>query len=46
MMINLQKESTAGVGLGLLAALAASLCCITPVLALLAGMSGVAATFS
>lgn len=34
------------VGAGVLAALAASLCCITPVLALLGGISGVAATFS
>ncbi|GIV32223.1 MAG: hypothetical protein KatS3mg030_525 [Saprospiraceae bacterium] len=33
-------------GAGLLAALAASLCCITPVLALLAGTSGMAASFS
>ena len=33
-------------GLGLLTALSASLCCITPVLALLAGTSGLASTFS
>jgi copper chaperone CopZ len=33
-------------GLGLLTAISASLCCITPVLALLAGTSGLAATFS
>ena len=33
-------------GLGLLTAISASLCCITPVLALLAGTSGFATTFS
>ena len=33
-------------GLGLLTAISASLCCITPVLALLAGKSGLASTFS
>ncbi|MDX1653109.1 MAG: mercuric transport protein MerTP [Brumimicrobium sp.] len=33
-------------GVGLLTAIAASLCCITPVIALLAGTSGMAATFS
>ena len=33
-------------GLGLLTAITASLCCITPVLALLAGTSGLASTFS
>lgn len=33
-------------GLGLLTAISASLCCITPVLALLAGASGLASTFS
>jgi mercuric ion transport protein len=33
-------------GAGMLAAIAASLCCITPVLALLGGLSGIAATFS
>lgn len=33
-------------GAGLLSAIAASLCCITPVLAVLAGTSGLAATFS
>ncbi|RZS95445.1 mercuric transport protein MerTP [Cecembia calidifontis] len=32
-------------GLGLLTAISASLCCITPVLALLAGTSGLASTF-
>lgn len=33
-------------GLGILTAISASLCCITPVLALLAGTSGLASTFS
>lgn len=33
-------------GAGVLSAIAASLCCITPVLALLAGTSGLASTFS
>lgn len=33
-------------GVGLLTALAASLCCIPPVIALIAGTSGVASTFS
>ena len=34
------------IGAGLLAALAASLCCITPVLAVLGGLGGIASTFS
>jgi copper chaperone CopZ len=33
-------------GLGLLTAISASLCCITPVLALIAGTNGLASTFS
>lgn len=33
-------------GVGILSAIAASLCCITPVLAFIAGASGMAATFS
>lgn len=33
-------------GIGLLTAITASLCCITPVLALIAGTSGIALTFS
>lgn len=33
-------------GVGIFTAIAASLCCITPVLALIAGTSGIAATFS
>jgi len=34
------------IGAGLITAIAASLCCITPVLALIAGTSGIASTFS
>ena len=34
------------IGAGLLTAFAASLCCITPVLALVAGTSGLASRFS
>lgn len=34
------------IGAGILTAIAASLCCITPVLALIAGTSGIASTFS
>lgn len=41
-----QESSGKLAGAGVLAAVAASLCCITPVLALLAGTSGVASTFS
>lgn len=41
-----QKSSNKLVGAGLLAAVSASLCCITPVLAFLAGSSGLAASFS
>lgn len=46
--INPPKENTSHsfVRAGILAAIAASLCCITPVLALLGGISGIAATFS
>lgn len=39
-------QSNSWVGAGLVTALAASLCCITPVLALLGGISGIAASFS
>ncbi|MFN3839775.1 MAG: mercuric transport protein MerTP [Cyclobacteriaceae bacterium] len=42
--MNTQKEK--GWLLGLLAAVAASLCCITPVLALISGVGGIASTFS
>lgn len=38
--------STKGAGAGMLAAIIASLCCITPVFSLLAGVGGIAATFS
>ncbi|MEQ9441926.1 MAG: mercuric transport protein MerTP [Cyclobacteriaceae bacterium] len=38
--------STKSAGAGLLAAIVASLCCITPVFSLLAGIGGIAATFS
>lgn len=44
-MINL-KSSGAYSGAGLFAAIAASLCCITPVIALFAGSSSMAANFS
>lgn len=40
------KTDSKLIGAGLLTAIAASLCCITPVLALLAGTSGLASTFS
>ncbi|AMC10106.1 heavy metal transporter [Lutibacter profundi] len=43
---NNNPKSNSLLGLSLLTALTASLCCITPVLALLAGTSGFAATFS
>jgi 4-hydroxybenzoate polyprenyltransferase len=41
----MKSENTLA-GLGLISAIAASLCCITPVLALIAGTSGLASTFS
>ncbi|MEK7254190.1 MAG: heavy metal transporter, partial [Bacteroidota bacterium] len=41
-----ENASEKWAGAGALAAVAASLCCITPVLALLAGTSGLASTFS
>jgi len=40
------KKGNKLIGAGLLTAFAASLCCITPVLALVAGTSGIASTFS
>ncbi len=40
------KSENKIIGVGLLTAISASLCCITPVLALLAGTSGLASTFS
>jgi len=43
-----QKKSSESkwIGAGLLAAITASLCCITPVLAVLGGLGGIASTFS
>ncbi len=40
------KSGNKLIGAGLLTAVSASLCCITPVLALIAGTSGMASTFS
>ncbi|AZJ36666.1 mercuric transport protein MerTP [Tenacibaculum singaporense] len=40
------KSESKLIGAGLLTAIAASLCCITPVLALIAGTSGIASVFS
>ncbi len=40
------KSSKALIGTGIITAVAASLCCITPVLALIAGSSGIASSFS
>lgn len=40
------KSNKALIGTGLLTAIAASLCCITPVLAVIAGSSGIASSFS
>jgi copper ion binding protein len=42
----MNKKSNRLVGAGVLSAVAASLCCITPVLALISGASGAASTFS
>ena len=42
----MNKKNNRLVGAGVLSAVAASLCCITPVLALISGASGVASTFS
>ena len=44
--MSTQKTSKGLMGAGVLSAIAASLCCITPVLALIAGSSGLASTFS
>lgn len=41
-----RTSSTSFAGAGILAAIAASLCCILPVLALIAGVSGIASAFS
>ena len=40
------KSENKLIGTSLLTAIAASLCCMTPVLALIAGTSGIASTFS
>jgi copper chaperone CopZ len=42
----MKKNNKRLIGVGLFTAIAASLCCITPVLAFVAGVSGMAATFS
>lgn len=44
--MNTEKTSKNAAYTGLFAAIAASLCCITPILALIAGTSGIASTFS
>lgn len=44
--MSAEKTSDKLMGAGVLSAIAASLCCITPVLALIAGSSGIASTFS
>lgn len=41
-----EKSSKGIIGAGLLTAIAASLCCITPVVALFSGATGIASTFS
>ena len=41
-----QSLETKWLGVGILAAIAAALCCITPVLAVLGGLGSIAATFS
>ncbi len=41
-----KKSNKALIGSGIITAIAASLCCITPVLALIAGTSGMASSFS
>jgi len=44
--MSTSKTSSKTIGAGIAAAIVASLCCITPVLAFVAGISGFAATFS
>ncbi len=44
--MNTSKKSANFLGAGVVSALAASLCCIMPVLAIIAGSSGIASTFS
>jgi len=45
-IMQTQKTNKSLIGAGIFAAIAASLCCITPVLALVAGISGFASAFS
>ncbi|NOY57851.1 MAG: mercuric transport protein MerTP [Calditrichaeota bacterium] len=45
-MVNESKKTRKLAGAGLLAAFAASLCCITPLLAVVAGMGGIASSLS
>jgi copper ion binding protein len=42
----MNKKNNSLIGVGVLSAIAASLCCITPVLAFISGASGMASTFS
>ena len=44
--MNMEKSSNTAAYTGIISAIAASICCITPVLALIAGISGIASTFS
>jgi len=44
--MSAKSSSTKSAGAGLVIAITASLCCITPVLALISGVSGMAASFS
>jgi len=44
--MSTKNSSSKSAGAGLLVAISASLCCITPVLALVSGVSGMAASFS
>ena len=45
-MKNIQKKKRNLASAGIFAAAAASLCCITPALALMAGVTGIATSFS
>lgn len=44
--MNLKTKSVKLAGVSIISAVAASLCCVTPVLALISGASGIASTFS
>ncbi|MFD0863971.1 mercuric transport protein MerTP [Sungkyunkwania multivorans] len=44
--MNMEKSSNTAAYTGIISAIAASICCITPVLAVIAGTSGIASTFS